>query len=129
MTEYKVEILSGAENLTGKERVKVKDFSNMVLLDDALRDNNGRIVIDIKTVVELSVHNEKTKDGNTDYIVYVIIDTDGKMYYTSSVSFYDAYTNIHDEMAQFPSEQFEYEIYHVESKNYKGKYFITCSVY
>ena len=59
---------------------------------------------------------------------YVIVTKDGTKYVTGSNSFITAFEDIEDEMADAGEDEYEIEVYRMESKNYKGKQFITCSI-
>lgn len=123
MKDYKVTIASARKALTGKEKVMVKDFTNALSIDELTKD--GTLVLKIANVIECDVHNPASEDK--DYKKYVIIDETGNKYVTGSESCITTLTDILDEM-EGESEPFEVEFYQKESKNYKGKSFITCSI-
>ena len=60
-----------------------------------------------------------------DYEKFIIIDKDGTKYVTGSESFWSSFLEIAAEMGE---EAFDVEAYKVDSKNYKGKQFISCSI-
>ena len=121
--ESKVVEVYGAE-LTLKERIMLKDFSNMASLNEVCEET--ALVIKPVCCVKVDVHNEKSE--NKDYSVYVVKDESGALYYTSSESFYRSYTDLYDELVDENITEFEIKVYKKESKNYKGKGFITCSL-
>lgn len=123
MEGYKVNIISASKELTARERIMLKDTSNAMKLDKAVE--NGSIVIKVDTYAVLAIHNEKSKDK--DYENYIIIDTDGVKYVTGSPSFWSAFTEIADEM-EGVDEEWAIEVYKLDSKNYAGKQFLTCSI-
>lgn len=123
MEGYSVKIIESSRELSARERILVKDFSNSVPLDEATKD--GKLVITPADYVVLDVHNEKS--DNVDYTKYVIIDTAGTKYVTGSENFFSSFKEIMDEMSG-ENEEFSIEVYQMESKNYKGKTFITCSI-
>lgn len=123
MEGYSVKILESSRELSGKERVMVKDTSNAIKLDEVA--NEGSFVIEPKDYVILGVHNDKS--DNPDYTLYVILASDGNKYVTGSPSFWNAFTDIWTEMED-ESEDYSLEIYKLDSKNYKGKKFLTCSI-
>ena len=123
-TTYNVEVVETSKELRAKERVAIKDFTNAIALDDATQ-RNGHIVIDIDYYAVLNIHNEKSKDK--DYCKYVVVDKAGNKYITGSLSFFNALTDIIDEMED-ADEEYSIDVYRVPSKNYSGKDFITCSI-
>lgn len=123
MKDYKVTIANSRKTLTGKEKVMVKDFTNALSIDELT--NDGSLVLKIENVIECDVHNPASEDK--DYKKFVIIDSTGNKYSTGSESCITTLTDILDEM-EGEDEPFEVEFYKKESKNYKGKSFITCSI-
>ena len=124
MKDYEVKIAASSRDLTARERLMYKDTSNAVRLDEATA--KGAIVITPVAYAVLEIHNEKGDDK--DYNNYVVVDSEGNKYVTGSSSFWKAFEDIWDEMSS-ENEPFEIEIYRLESKNYKGKQFITCSIH
>ena len=124
MKDYEVKITASSRDLTARERLMYKDTSNAVRLDEATA--KGAIVITPVAYAVLEIHNEKGDDK--DYNNYVVLDSEGNKYVTGSSSFWKAFEDIWDEMSG-ENEPFEIEIYRLESKNYKGKQFITCSIH
>ena len=124
MKDYEVKISASSRDLTARERLMYKDTSNAIRLDEATA--KGAIVITPVAYAVLEIHNEKGDDK--DYNNYVVVDDEGNKYVTGSSSFWKAFEDIWDEMSS-ENEPFEIEIYRLESKNYKGKQFITCSIH
>lgn len=126
MTGYEVKINATSKELSAKERIKMKDTTNCVKLDEVLADANKIMITPVAYVV-LGIHNEKADDK--DYEQYIIEDADGTKYLTGSNSFFDSFIDIWNEMeSEAQGEEYQIEAYKVESKNYKGKYFYTCSI-
>lgn len=123
MIGYEVKIGYCNKELTARERIKLKDTINAVALDEATEGSS--LVISPSIWAELEIHNEHNKDGNVDYMKYVIIDEAGTKYVTGSESFWTSFMEIAAEMGE---EAFDVEAYKVDSKNYKGKQFISCSI-
>lgn len=125
MANYNVTIIDvvGKDTLTAKERISIKDFGNALPIDEATE--SAPLVIDFAYYVVCSVHNEAS--DNPDYDKCVIVDKDGHKFITGSQSFINALRNIVMEMSG-ESEPFSIEVYKKDSKNYKGKKFITCSI-
>ena len=126
---YVATIREASRELTAKERVMFKDFANAISLVDfvsAKRESGEKAIIDIKDYVVIDVHNPMASD-NTDYTVYLVIDSKGDKYYTSSNAFWSAFINIAAEMYG-SDEQWGIEAVLIPSKNYKGKEILTCSL-
>lgn len=123
MTGYEVTIKEASMELTAKERIRLKDTTNAIKLDTATEE--APITITPKAFAILSIHNEKS--DNVDYLNYIIVDKDGNKYVTGSDSFWSSFKSIWDEM-ETEAEEWELEIYKLDSKNYKGKKFLTCSL-
>lgn len=123
MTNYSVELKEASKQLTAKQRIAIKDTTSCVKLDDATKEEPVIIEPDFWAV--LSIHNEKS--DNPDYENYVVVDTDGVRYVTGSTSFWSSFQNIASEM-EHEEEKWGIKVYRVESKNYKGKSFITCAI-
>lgn len=121
---YRAEIINSSRELTAIERVKFKDTSDCIKLDEAL-ENGVELKIVVDSYVVLQIHNENSDDK--EYNSYIIIDKEGRKYSTGSQSFFTSFMDIMDELEEV-DEEWELKIYKVESKNYKGKFFISCSV-
>lgn len=124
MIGYSVKVVECTKDLTAKERVKIKDTTNAIKLDEATQ--GGAIVIAYDYHAVLAIHNEKLDEP--DYRQYIVVDTAGNKYVTGSESFFTAMTEIVDEMSAAGETDYELEVYRMDSKNYKGKQFITCSI-
>ena len=73
MVGYNVTISSASRELSARERIAIKDFSNAIPLDEATKD--GKLVINPVDYAVLDVHNEKS--DNKDYKKFVVIDAAG----------------------------------------------------
>lgn len=123
LTGYSVDIVESNKQLTAKERIKVKDTTSAIRLDEATQYE--AIDINPDTYAVLHVHNENS--DNTDYTTYIVIDKDGTKYATGSESFWSSFMNIYEEM-DGEQEEWGIKVYRAPSKNYKGKDFITCTI-
>lgn len=119
----KVTIVESSKELTKKESVMMKDTSDCVKLDEACED--GAIFVKPTAYVILEIESDTADDAI--YRNIIIIDTDGTKYVTGSESFMNSATDLISDM-QDCEEEWSLKIYKLESKNYKGKKFITCSV-
>lgn len=128
MEGYSVKIIESSKELTAREKISAKDFSNAMALDTELIDANSTVVITPAAYLILGVHNEHSKNDK-DYKKYLIIDTAGNKYVTGSESFFTAFLDIFNAMAEdAPGEEYSIEVYKKPSKNYQGKHFLTCSI-
>lgn len=123
MEGYKVSIKESSRELTARERIMMKDTTNAIKLDEVA--NEDPFVITPVAYAILGIHNEKS--DNVDYDNYVVVDESGNKYVTGSDSFWSAFNEIWEEMKD-EAEPYQIAIYKMESKNYKGKMFITCSI-
>lgn len=121
---YKVAITEVSRELTAREKIRIKDTSNAVSLDESTQEAN--VVIDYDYYAVLAVHNEKS--DNKDYTKVVIVDKAGNKFVTGSDSFRRSMVDIVGEMAEAGETDFQLEVFRKPSKNYKGKEFITCSL-
>ena len=126
MEGYSVKVIETSEELTAKQRIAIKDTSACTKLDTEVTPEAGLLITPVAYAM-LQIHNEKS--DHKDYCVYIIIDANGTRYVTGSESFWTQFRSIWDEMKEFaPDEEFELNVYKMESKNYKGKHFLTCSI-
>lgn len=123
MTGYKSTIAFANKELSAKEKVKLKDTTNAVQLTDAVE--NGSLVLDLDFYVILHIENDKAEDKEYDQIV--LVDKGGCKFVTGSKTFMSTLAVIDDEMSN-TNEDYQIEVYTVESKNHKGKSFLTCSI-
>lgn len=122
--DYNATIRECSKELSARERVLIKDTTNAISLDEATSDTDSPLVISPDFYAVLDVHNEKS--DNKDYTKYILVDKNGNKFVTGSDSFWNSFMEI---MAEMDGEgDFEIQVYRRESKNYKGKSFITCSI-
>lgn len=124
MATFSVEISETSREFSKRERVMLKDTGNAMKLDEIV-DLDKPIIITPTAYAVLNIHN--SKGDNPDYTNIVIFDEDNNKYITGSPTFCNKFFDIWGEMYD-PDEPFQIEIYKRESKNYKGKTFLSCSV-
>lgn len=125
MEGYKAVVARASKELSAKEKIMLKDMSDAVKLDDAVKEQ--AIIIKPEFYAIINVHNEKS--DTKDYTKIVIVDGDsGIKYTTGSMPFITTFEDIMEEMEDAGETDFSLKVYAKESKNYKGKYFITCSI-
>ncbi|MBO5922197.1 MAG: hypothetical protein J6Q48_07410 [Bacteroidaceae bacterium] len=120
---YTVTIKEASREFTARERIAFKDTSNALQLDNILGDNESLEIVPVDYVI-LDVVNGA---DNEQYEKIIVIDSTGTKYVTGSSSFKTAFMSIWSEMVA-ETEPYSITIYKKESKNYKGKSFITCSI-
>ena len=121
---YRVTIKETSDELSPIEKVKYKDTTDCVRLD-LLLEQEKSVIIKPKKFVVLDIHNDKSEDK--DYPNYIIVDDTDTKYITGSATFFNTFINIYNELKDYQGD-WNLKIYKVDSKNYKGKQFITCSV-
>ena len=122
--DYNAAIRECSKELSARERVLIKDTTNAISLDEATSGSDSPLVIAPDFYAVLDVHNEKS--DNKDYTKYILVDKNGNKFVTGSDSFWNSFMEIMVEMED--EGDFEIQVYRRESKNYKGKSFITCSI-
>lgn len=122
MEGFKVTIIDGSKEFTAREKIKVKDTSAMVLLNDAVK--TGDVIIDVDGFAVLSVENPKAESG--EYTQTVLIDKNGTYYVTGSHSLHDSFIDIYADMKD-EQEPWSLRVYTKPSKNFSGN-FITCTI-
>ena len=123
MADYKAEVIEASRELTARERIKFKDLTDAISIDEATED--APLIISVKDYAIIKVHNENS--DNKEYTKYVLKSEDGNLYATGSESFWKSFMDIWTEMAN-EAEEWELKVYKKDSANYKGKQFITCSI-
>lgn len=123
---YKAEVKECTKELTGKEKVALKNFADMIQLDEATQNAEGAgVIIDVDYVAQVHVHNEKA--DNPDYMKFIYVDKDGTMYISGSEPLYRQYTDIAEDMKD-EKEPWSIKVIRKQSDNYKGKDFLTCVI-
>ena len=129
MKGYTATVREARKEISVKEKTMLKDTSNAISIDALTQEasfNNEKVLIDVDYYAILDIHNEKS--DNKDYINFILVDKSGNKYVTGSESFRTTFTDIYNERKGAGEENITIEIYRKESKNYKGKDFITCSI-
>lgn len=129
MDGYKASVSECSKELTLKEKIALKDTSNAIGLDLLTQEanfNGVKVIIEVDYYATINIHNEKS--DNKDYINFIVVAKDGTKYVTGSQSFISAFKDIASELSEAGETDMTIEVYRKESKNYKGKDFITCSI-
>ena len=123
-TTYKAMVEDASWTMTAREKLRYTDLTDAIQLDEATQ--SGDVIIDVDKWAVINVHNEKS--DTVDYMKYVIIDKDEQVYVTGSESFWKSFEQIYGVMSDEGETTYSIKVYRRESKNYKGKDFITCRI-
>lgn len=129
MDGYKASVSECSKELSVKEKIALKDTSNAIGLDLLTQEanfNGEKVIIEVDYYATINIHNEKS--DNKDYINFIVVAKDGTKYATGSQAFISAFKDIASELSEAGETDMTIEVYRKESKNYKGKDFITCSI-
>lgn len=123
-TTYKAMVEEASWTMTAREKLRYTDLTDAIQLDEATQFDD--VIIDVDKWAVINVHNEKS--DTVDYMKYVIIDKDEQVYVTGSESFWKSFVQIYEVMSDEGETTYSIKVYRRESKNYKGKDFITCRI-
>lgn len=123
-TTYKAMVEDASWTMTAREKLRYTDLTDAIQLDEATQ--SGDVIIDVDKWAVINVHNEKS--DTVDYMKYVIIDKDEQVFVTGSESFWKSFVQIYEVMSDEGETTYSIKVYRRESKNYKGKDFITCRI-
>lgn len=123
--DYTSEIIESMKPLSGKEKVRYRDLTASKKLDEEVTEDASLIVM-LANYIKIKVHNSKA--DNPDYNVMIVVDKEGNSYYTSSETFMRALEGVVKDM-EGETEEWGIEVVKKPSSNYKGKFFLTCTVY
>lgn len=123
-TTYKAMVEDASWTMTAREKLRYTDLTDAIQLDEATQ--SGDVIIDVDKWAVINVHNEKS--DAVDYMKYVIIDKDEQVFVTGSESFWKSFVQIYEVMSDEGETTYSIKVYRRESKNYKGKDFITCRI-
>lgn len=128
---YESTITFTTRELNPIEKIKLKDLTATVALDDELKSiPDHKLTFTPELIVIVSVHNPKAK-SNLDYETLVFTDSEtGVRYRTSSMSFKSAVLDIvHDLILEnINPNTVPLVAYTRPSKNFTGKDFLTCTI-
>jgi hypothetical protein len=123
-TTYKAMVEDASWTMTAREKLRYTDLTDAIQLDEATQ--SGDVIIDVDKWAVINVHNEKS--DTVDYMKYAIIDKNEQVYVTGSESFWKSFVQIYEVMSDEGETTYSIKVYRRESKNYKGKDFITCRI-
>ena len=119
---YSVQIVASSKELTKTEKVKFKDTTTCIRVDDASKEKT--LIFRPDFWVEIEVHNENATTDK-DYKQLIIVDTDGNKYITGSKNFRETFLDIFTDLY---GEDYEVQVVRKPSKNFKNKEFLTCAI-
>ena len=123
---YQVDIKETSRELSKVDRIKLKDFGNATKFDDIVSTEQSAIIVPEAYAV-VTIHNPKAEGGQYDAII--VTTAEGEKFMTGSKTFIERFLDIWHEMRDDgTSDEFSVEVYKRESNNYKGKYFLGCSL-
>ena len=128
-----VKIAMASREFTKVQKIALQNTSECVSLDAELEElakEGKQLVISPKDYVVLDITTDKPNlSGNENYKNMVVIDRNGTRYATGSNSFMEAFINIYEIMHEDEEDpQYDIVVKRKDSKNYKGKYFLTCDI-
>lgn len=124
MADFVSRVTYVSKDIDAKTKIRLKDTTNALKIDEAVNDGTLRISVDYYVI--LSIHNEKADPK--DYEQILIVDTDGQKFVTGSPSFRRSLSDIIDDLTDAGITEYELDCYKRPSKNYSGKYYLTCSL-
>ena len=124
---YKVTVVESTKSLSVREKIALKNFGSYAIpLDQYLEENEEKATIPV--VDYITLHIENSKSDNPEYDVHLIVSNDST-FYTSSQSLHESIADIISELSNANyTDPFSIAVTKKESKNYKGKKFITCAL-
>ena len=122
---YTYKIVDSNGEFDTYERDMCKDIGDAIPLNEATQ--HEPVVIEYAKHLILAIHNEKSEDKG--YEKCVVIDPAGRKFVCGSATFRRELESIIEDLADNGIySDFNIKVYRKASNNYKGKYFITCSL-
>lgn len=114
-------IIEAKRELTATEKVKIKHLQT-IKFDEVVTPDKSIV---IRPGMWAVVETVSDRTGN-EYKIYLIEDLkDGSWYSTGSESFWENFKDIELDM---DGEEYDLQVYKMASKNYSGRYFLTCNI-
>lgn len=126
---YEVVVTHASWELSGREKVKMRDNENFVKLDQSVSNDGEKLLIDVAGYARLHVRNDRTKLGNPEYDLLVIRDKESNLYCTGSECCDDNFTDIWTDMeGEWEEEGFFTMYFKKVPSSIKDKYAIICGL-
>ena len=128
MSNYSVNITEASKELKARDKIRYKDFPSCISIDASIPDDRDPgLTINPAAYAIADVHNEMAE--NKDYRNFIIEDSDGNLYVTSSAGAFQRFQEIFDTMREdAPDENYTVTFYKRPSSKYKGKFMIMCKL-
>ena len=120
-------IEAGGREFTKKELAVIKTSLQSCVDINAATENGNSLVLNVAAYAVIEIENDRSK-GEKVYQKIMVVDNDGAMYITGSPSFIENFRSVMEVMDGEDPASWGLEIFQMESRNYKGKNFITCKV-
>lgn len=120
--DYHVEVVTGSREFDKRMKIKLKDTSTMLAIDELSQVDT--LTINVVDYAVLHVHNEKA-EGNKDYTLLAVIDEEGVIYSTSSEGFMNNFVDLYGDFVDEADPVMPIQVVRKPSKNYKGKEYIV----
>lgn len=120
-------IEAGGREFSKKEVAVIKTSLQSCVDINAATENGNSLTLSVAAYAVLEIENDRSK-GEKVYQKIMIVDNDGRMYITGSPSFIENFRSVMEVMDGEDPDSWGLEIFQMESRNYKGKNFITCKV-
>lgn len=130
MANYKATIIESSKELTARERLKVKDFTAGLSIDRMTEDIQGTsdtVLIRPDAYALVEVENDKATPPMYQKLV-IIDEKENVCLHTGSESFIKAFLEIWNEMTLDGEKDWLISAFRVESKNYTGRDFLSCTI-
>lgn len=118
---FKTKLLSSTRTLSKKEEIMLKDLADTKSLDEVINAEYPNLVIK-----PVAYHTLEVETDEKTYKKYVIECDDGNRYVTGSETFMNTFSDIFADMNGYTDEEWGVKCFKQDSKNYKGKQFLTC---
>lgn len=122
---FKEEILRATRDFTKKEMLMMKDTKALIKLDNELKPNGDPIIIKYPFDYVIK-HVWDDKENGKDFESILLL-ADGKIYTSSSRALINRVEDLLNEMKD-EEDEWGIQIYKAPSKQFEGRYYITCSL-
>lgn len=123
---YKTTIVESSRELTVKEKIQAKKTATAKLLVEEVPETGDGLILDLDYFVILHIENSKSDDKEYDNLL--LVTKEGERYITGSSSFINELKSIYEEVSQEADLDWSLRVVNLPSKNYKGKYFLSCDI-
>lgn len=122
---FKEEILRATRDFTKKEMLMMKDTKALIKLDNELKPNGDSIIISFPFDYVVK-HVWDEKDNGKDFESIMLL-AEGRIYTSSSSALINRVEELFNEMKD-EADVWGIQIYKAPSKQFEGRYYITCSL-